>query len=107
MIGIAADDRMILKRAKTLRERHMFAARDVLIAQKKDLVFQQKSLDLGEELRVAGRIAEIDVLQLCTQRAGQRFDNDRASGRDCSECRRDNGGHGFSLPLMQSSKNKD
>ncbi|MNE91167.1 hypothetical protein D3C80_1887460 [compost metagenome] len=48
MLGIAARDRMILKLAKSPRERHVFRVAQILISQKQHTMFEQCRADLRE-----------------------------------------------------------
>ena len=79
MIGIAADDRMVLELAEAARERDVLGARDVLVAQEQHLVLEQQRADLGEQRVVARGVAEVHVGELGADRAGQRLDADRSA----------------------------
>lgn len=54
MVGIAADHRMVFQRTEAARERHVLGPRDVLPAEEQDAVLEQRGLNLGELLGVAG-----------------------------------------------------
>src|SRR5688572_8549104 len=78
MVRIATRHRMIFKLTEMPGKRHMLRPRDVLIAEEYHLVLEQQRLDLGDQLRLAGGHAQIDVAQLCADGAGELLDLDRA-----------------------------
>jgi hypothetical protein len=74
MIRIAAGHRMIFELAEMARERHVFGARQVLIAEEQDLVGQQQRPDGFHQFRITRRNAQVDVDDFRADRAGQRRD---------------------------------
>jgi hypothetical protein len=81
MIGVAARDRVIFEFAEMPGEGDMLGPCDVLIAEKQHTVLQEQGLDLRDRGRVAARCAEVDVLKLCTDRAGELLHADRRAER--------------------------
>src|SRR6516225_7882427 len=74
MIRVATRYGVIFKLAEIARERDVLGATDVLIAEEQNLVLQQQRSDLFHKTTVTRCNSEIDVADLCTNRARQRFD---------------------------------
>jgi hypothetical protein len=81
MIGVAARDRMVFELAEMPGEGDMLRAGDVLVAEEQHPVLQKQGLDLGDQGRVAAGYAEVDVLKLGSDRAGELLDADRRAER--------------------------
>ena len=81
MIRVAACDRMVFEFAEMPGESDMLGAGDVLVAEEQHLVLQEQGPDLGDQGRVAAGCAEIDVLKLRSDRAGELLHADRRAER--------------------------
>jgi hypothetical protein len=77
VVGVAADDRVVLQRAEPLGKGDVLGAGDVLVAEEEDLVLEEQRPELGEDLVVAGGLGEADVAQLRADLRGERGDLDR------------------------------
>ena len=77
MVGIATGDRMILELAEMARERDVLGTRDVLIAEEEHAILEQQRADLRHQLRRARRDAEVHVVELGADCAGEGLHADR------------------------------
>jgi hypothetical protein len=73
---------VIFELAEMPGEGNVFGAREILVAEKENLVLQKQRADLGYELRVARSDSEVHVGKLGTDRAGEWLDLDR--GLQCA-----------------------
>ncbi len=77
ILRIAARDRMVFELTEVAGERHVFGARDVLVAEEQHAVLQQQRTDLGHQRGVARGDTQVHIRKLGPERTAQRFDLDR------------------------------